>query len=770
MKTPSLLALLLLAASIPSRAGIVAPARCDVEFLEKVAKDYTGPGSIPDPRIGSASRTVERRTVTEGVLSVADANLCDAGTRRHLATGSPLVWRNAKVKEIWEGGDAKVHAGLLLVVVDAHKAIDPKVAEVLDAANKVLAAGIAIGVAAPVDPVPAQVDFLKANSGGDLLASVVAPGDAPIKTATGLKIIPAADQKGGTVTPQSVGPTWRSVLDDAGSRSGGSEVLRFRMAVMALAAEIGRVGQSSSNVIKRTGAAIVGVKDFTLGLPAGFVAPAAAKADALDDKKYDSALALLIGPGATPALNDAATRANSLLEPVDIGARNLVAIRAAQVEDVIKAAKARLEKEKTTIVEIETKARAQTVAGTKPENKLGADVLRHLSGTDEYQNLNRLYENSLANTSEAGKAKTAQILEERNKFEAAALSARVETDAQGNKVVMYTQNGRPVTLRHIVPDTLENEATRGNAAAVIARFIVDGAKSDAKYTALLAAVQGDGQPGGNLAENRNQREREVANMVPPAVKSVKDKSAGCEKPADIIDNDHEIYAARQRAAAAEVTTDDIRARTNITVALDKELKANKVQCDSEETAANAIQAKDDFESAASLKGRRDEAAAKAKADCESRRVVIQTRADNARAERTRIEGTRSEATLLEVANKELIASFKVSVHASADKLRAEYLDPKSKRHEQLLGDAKLSAKSSPRAIGFAEFWFNQNWSGGQLAASIDSCAKALGLGESIAGKDDPSYKNPEKPNVVDEHCGVRKGVSDYVISQKGKID
>ena len=201
MKTPSLLPLLLLAVALPSRAGLVAPARCDVEFLEKVAKDYTGPGSIPDPdkHIGTASRTVNRANVTTGVLSLSDANLCDAGTRRHLAAGSPLVWRNAKAQEVWDGNDAKVHAGLLLVVVDSYKTIDPKVAEVIAAADGVLAAGFAIGVAEPVDQFKANVDFFKANSGGEFLASatkdwgVLAPNViSPIKPTTGVKIIPHA--------------------------------------------------------------------------------------------------------------------------------------------------------------------------------------------------------------------------------------------------------------------------------------------------------------------------------------------------------------------------------------------------------------------------------------------------------------------------------------------------------------------------------------------------------------------------------------------------
>jgi hypothetical protein len=770
MKIPSLIVLAVFAA-LPVRADVVSPARCDVKFLENVVAKFTGVNSVPDLRIEKNTRIIGGESRTRDVLRFGDATTCDAGTWRHLAAGLPAVWRNAAAKNAWDEGNAKSNAVLLLVVDDFYKSVDPRITELLAAAEEVLAAGIALGVAAPVQPVKKHVDFLKANSGGSFAAATAAPTEA-----AGLKIIVPAEQKGATITPDSAGPTWRKVLDETGA--GGTAVLRFRMAVLALADDIGRLGNSSENVSKRNSAEIPGVTDFPAGLPSSFSAPKVDRAEAMDDAKFGVVLKMLIGAERISALNDASPREGALLEPVDLGVRNLVAIRATQVELVVAAAKQKLGTE--TIIQIEASARATVAARANPGNLFTANVLKRLAETSEYRKLNAMYDRSRNDTSEAGKEQTQKIFEERTKLEAAALSATVETDAAtGRRNVVYTQNDVKTTFKYIVPDSLDTDAAaRNNASAVIAGSIVAGAKSDAKYLALVAVVGGEGRPGGSLTDTGlKSREREAANDVPPAVKNVREGSQGCEKPGEIIKNDHEIYAQRQQAKAAEVTTDNLRERTKIIEKQNTDLAANTIRCKTEEAAAMALKAQDDFESPTALKTRQDAAKAVAGTGCEERRLAIEKIAMDAGTQRKAAEAKNNSNIVIDAANREVIASFKISVHASADKLRAQYADPKSLRHRQLIADAKLSG-SSARLIAFSNYWFDTNWppltsatgpAAQTLQNSIDTCANKLGLGATI--KDAKiSYKNPENPDKVDAECGVRKDVKDYVVKQKGQVD
>ena len=518
------------------------------------------------------------------------------------------------------------------------------------------------------------------------------------------------------------------------------------------------------------------MKDFVAGLPSGFVF--AKEADtASNDVKFASALKLLVGDA--KALEDVS--AGGLLESVDIGARNLVAVRAVQIEQIVAAAKEKL-KDKT-ITGIEASAQAALAARAQPTNKLGADVLRRLSETPEFEKLNELYRTASADASPAGVTRAKLILAERNKLEVAALSATVAEDPTTKKqVVQYTQSpgATPTTFNNIVPESLNDDATRANKAAIIARFILAGAKNDASYQAVMAAVGGDGQRGGSLESGlANGAEREAAKQVPAAYQAIKDGAAGCESPKDAFRNDLNTYAARQRERAADKTTSNQNVVAKINEDRDAALEKNKTTCSLELEAAGALQKKHDFESVASLEARRSAARDAAKIACDKRVIDITKVADDALAARVIAEQKDNADLIIQAADKTVTDGLKAQLRQSVKTLRAQYLARSSARQKKLIKDAGLSGPGG-QLDGYTTTWFDDNWPGvtleatlpasAKLQAAIDACAQKLGLGESVGSKNAPSYVNPQSTDKVADACGIHDSLSKSVKAEIGTVD
>ena len=613
MKTPSSLLLLALFAAIPAAAQRVAPQRCDTAFLDKVTKEFTGVGSVPDARIEKGDRIIKGKKYSQDVLKFGDTGTCDAATWRHLVRGKDSLWRNPKAGEYWNTGDAKQNAALLLVADDFYKAIDPKATEALAAAEEVIAAAAAIGVIVTADSPKEHLDFLKANSGGVFAA--LAP--------KAVSFTVPDDKKSGTVIPADVDKTWRILLDEKGeANAGGQSVLRFRMAVLALGAEIAKQGGSQTVVKQRVGTddegvvGIPGVKDFIPGL-SGYSASKADQRIAMDDKAFLKALQAMTGTGA-PALDSPDARVNSILDDVDLGVRNLIALRADQIDKIVTAARVKLNGK--TITAIGISARAGADARTA-KNPLGEAAMKSLGETAEYQRLDGLYAkiNGQAKTP-ANDAALQSIEEQRNEMRAAALSATVQADpATGRKSVVFTQGSRPAVLGSFVPpvEGKEGDADRASVGDVIAGLIVDRAKGNPRYQGLMAAIGGKDPSAPPTAPE----EVAVSRDVPPAIAAVKKDAAGCDKPKDIISNDHEKYASRQRAAAAEKVTDNQSERARITRESTAKLAEAEALC--KQDSAKAATTKDsDFGSVDSNAANRANAIAAADKRCEATKKKI----------------------------------------------------------------------------------------------------------------------------------------------------
>lgn len=757
MKPLSFTAILILFAALPAAAKLKAGQRCDTAFLDKVAKEFTGIGSIADERIKKADRVVAGEMVTRGVLEAGDSKVCDAGTWRHLATGAPLVWRNADAGKYWDGGNAKQNAALLLIADDFFKALDPKVVDLLAAADEVIAAGVAIGVAVTAEPAKEHLDFLKANSGGSLAAL----------TPKSVSLTVPDDKKGGTVAPDAVVATWQKLLDEKGAtKSGGEAVLRFRQAVLALGADIARQSAANESVLRRAGVDVAGVRDFIPGLPSGIAAQNFDKAAAAQDTKYDAALASLTGKGELQ-LTDATPRADALLDRVDIGLRNLVAVRAAQVAQIVAAAKSKLNGK--TITAIGVAARASSAAATV-KDPLGQAAMKALAQTPEYMRLDAMYENVRAKPgTPENDALVRAIDRERKDMQAAALSATVEADAGGRKSVVYTQGERKAVLGSLVPpiDGAGGDRDRENAADIIAALIVDRAHAKASYKTLMAAIGGAGEPGQILPSDVTPEEKPVAAQVPAEIKPVKALSDGSI--ADWFRNDHERYAARQRAAAAELATANKRERDVIAEDLGDKLAASKLVYQRELAAAAALKGTA-FDSKERIDAAREAARAAAEAQNAARERDIRAAAQARVDARVKAESTSNADIINAEADKVLTASFRRAIEVTVATLRGEYVTDDSSRQNKLIRDSKVG-ETSATLIGFINIWFNDNWpkapeTAANLKPAVTTCAAALGLGDKAAS---PSYRNPENPDTVADHCKVHSDLTKFVVAKKGTV-
>ena len=753
MKTPSFLLLAVFFAALPAAAAPDAGARCDTKFLEKVAHDFSKGGTVPDARI--VDQVVDG--LNHPVLKLDDASTCDAGTWKHVA----YSWANPDVKKYWNGANAGHQAEIVLIADDFYRAIDPKIAGVLAAADEVIAAGAALGIVVTSELPKAEADFLKANSGGALASAAPKTLGFPVPIG------------GGTVTRESVGPTLRLVLGERGTGP-GTAVTRFRLAVLALGEEIAVRGKTSAAVVSRAGEALPKVKDFMPGLPSSITTQAFNKANAADPK-FKAALEALVGKGVLKL--DEPNPKESFLFSLDLGLNNLIAIRSSQIDTIMKQAVPKL-KGMPTITALEVEARAHTAA-LDAKNPLAAAVMERLAQTPEYARLDALYDNMVKQKGEAA-AKAdplgVELLRARDQMKAAALSAAVEPGATGRKAVVFTQDGHKTTLGSLVPSLVEkDEPSRQDAASIIARFIADGSKDDARYQAIVAALSGAGQPGMDMGEMHHALETGVIRKVPDPVKKVNAGGSGMQSLADIGRNNYESYAARQQAAAADKAADNARARSVVDVRNAEEVERSNEACAAKKTEASATK-KDDFLSRESNAARKAAAVAAAEQWCAADLARVAAKTGDAKAAlAAKAAGADDPGKIIASADADLAAAFGAAIKESVGSLRSEYTSAEAgPRLTKLIREAKLSGPSG-RLTGFIELWFNGKWPQDEarksvLKAAVDKCAADLGYRRVENQDSDVSYSNPENLDAVDKKCGIHAELKAFVAGKKGTVN
>lgn len=762
MKTPSSLALLLLFAALPAAADPASGARCDVKWLEESQAILSQPGrTVVDGRVKVEGNAVR--------LVFGDPKTCDAATWRHLAVESPvgddftldqrtgkpvngtyLRWNNPAAGDFWKNATAAQQIGLLLAVNDFYAAVDAKAASVNAAGDAVLDAAKSLGLADYASSDKSLAQLAVGASGG--ASGAIKPRLAKID-----KIVPA------TLPPDQLGPTMRKLVVDGGGL--GDAVIAFRVAVLELQAELGRQSRSVANLKKRVSGAPDSLRDFTLGVPKDFSPVAADPTVAKDAEKYTKALAAIAGKEPRTEFKDQGLTKEALLDSVDLGVRNLVAIRSAEVDKIHLLAKKNLGEK--TIAQFEAGARASAVGAQAP-NPLAAATFKAMAGTAEYSKLDMLYENNKARQGDAwvNSKEGKEMAAAREELKAAAFSAQIETDKDsGRKQVVYTHNGVKTVLSGLVPSSVDaTDESRAAAAAIISRSILEGALETAKKDAILAALKGDGQPGVDLPAVKTGTII-APKDIPPATKKIKDGAAGCDNPKDLVRNDYETYAARQNAAAAEMASGNVRSRNDVEKKRLEQLAAADAVCKQEKAAAAAIK-QDYFDDAAVAKGERERAGAAADAKCVAAKQAIEEAAQAKIAAIAAAEkGDRDPAKILAATATDLEAGFAVAIDGSVDALKADYLKAGSLRQKKL---AEITG-NSPRVAEYTGMYFAEAWPKDpsmkdKKQAAISACAKALGFGDPKGGG---KYKTPDNPDNVDKHCKVNEGLLAYIASKKG---
>lgn len=748
MKTPSSLPLLLLFAALPATAELKAGERCDFKWLEETQAIMSQSGrSVTDERVEVVGNVVK--------LKFGHLKTCDAAAWRHLAVeepigGTALHWRNPAAADFWKDTAVAQHIGLVLVVNDFYAAVDAKGAAVNAAADAVLDAAKALGIADSAASDKSLADLAPGSSGGKI--GLIKPRLVKFEP------FPSA------IAPDQLGPTMRKLVVDGGGL--GEAVVAFRVAVLELQAELGRQSRSVASLRKRVTGAHEILRDFTAGVPKDFAAVAADKPTAQDEAKYKAALAVLAGAETRTEFKDQGLSKAALLDSVDQGLRNLISIRSAEIDRIHAEAKKKLNGK--TIAQFEAGARASTVVSGQPKGSLSAATFKAMSETPEYSRLDMLYENNRREqgdawvNSEQGKA----IAAAREQMKTAALSATIEEDpVTKRKQVVYTHNETKTVLGGLVPSHIEgSDDVRASAAAIISRSILEGSLEGAKNQAVLAAIRGEGQPGQNLPALKPGTII-APKDVPPAAKKIKDGAAGCDNPKDLVRNDYETYAARQNTAAAEMAGGNVRSRTDVEKKRLEQLAAADAVCKQKKSAAAGIK-EDYFDDPAVAQADRERGGASADAECAAARAAIEAAAKAKIVELAAAEaGAKNPATLRAAADADLAAGFAVAIEGSVDALKADYLKAGSLRQKklvQLTGNSPKVAEYT--GLYFAEAWPRDASMKTQRLAAIDACAKALGLGDPKAGG---SYKNPDNPDNVDKHCKVNEGLLAFIASKKG---
>lgn len=754
MKTPSSLLLLpLLSAALTASAEIPAGERCDKAFLERVVSAYRAGGVVSDPRIGVTARG----GIDIPTLVFGKAETCDAATWRLLATGEQPAWRVEAVKAAWESGRADAQAAILLAASDFFKDVDAKAAAVLAKADLAVAAGVALGIAKQSDLSDSQAGWWRANAGGRFAA------ERPKLT--------VAEAGAATVTPLTVGDAYRKLVPP-GSSGAGSAVLEFRLAVLALAAELGRQARTNAYVAGRLGAQpAAGLKDHLGGVPSGFSAGPADGASAANAAKYQAALQSLVGSGPAPAVDSGEARASAALDAVDLGLRNLIAIRAAEIEKLAADATAKLATTGKSVAEIEALGRAAETAGReRPNNALAADVMRRMTEAPEYLRLDALYDSKKDQPGWKDSPDGKAVIAARERLQAAALSAAVEPGEGGAKRVVYTSGGRKYTLDAFEPGKVETDAaTREDAAGLIARMIVGAERRNPQFAALTAAIAGEGQPGAPLNTNLTLDESALAAQVrPPADAGAGKFEQSCESPKDLFRNNYERYAARMNSAAADLAESNITTREGLRQAKEAALTASRAECDRRKAEAAAIK-QDFFEEAAISERARAEKLREAETWCSQDAARIEAEAAQKLKDLQAAEagGDRDPRAVHSNGDAVLRRQFTEAILRSVDKLRQEYTTQGSGRLKSLI---ELTG-NSPRLTAFTAQYFAEAWPTAEdkkatLEAAAASCATDLGLGS--VSSSNRTYRNPEDPDNVDEYCKVGEKLTAFIRAQGGR--
>lgn len=761
---PLLLAALLAAPSAALAVEDIAPPkRCDAVWLEATGKILAANKVVSDERV---------TVVANEIKLVPDSKkTCDAATWAMLRTGSPLEWRNPAVKALWaDGVKAAPQTAFLLGTNDFLAVSDARAAKLIAAADAVIDAGVALGLA-------------EATPGEKTLAELVGGASGGPVGASKPRVVKVKEDGSGTaiVAPDQLGANFRVLLNDAGgAKTAGAGVLEFRRQVLQLGEKLKAWSASEALMTKR---GLKGVKDFSAGLPADFTPTESKDENLVDVTKFNAGLAKLVGDGAA-GLDDKTSRPAAAVERLDLGLRNLLIVRAAEAEKLFQAAGKRLGNK--TIAQLESAARsnARLTDAKIDQNTIAGASLSALAGRKDYADLESMYTAALKRDGVTDPSKatgaTKELGDRLDAMRKSAGSTSIVSDDKGKHIV-FTDVDNVRRTFDVPADVESNEKTRAYYAGQVANLIMSDSKRDGKLEGLAQALAGTVQPGvpadARTSLTVDPIPAPVNGAASPWSAAMKSKDAGCGSPSDIGKSEIDRIAERKAERVADAASDNSKLRTR----LQNELNASDKKHDEECKAKLANPPNPDMTPAAIQ--------AQCVKDKDAARAAIWAKPEYANVKSNALETTTRDEGMAS-ARKEVRDLFDAGIAETINKLQAAYVKKGDKHRldlERATGYKDAAFSADRVALFFDVVWRDKNnpvpetqWKKAHAnsAELFDACRKKFGWNDDP--KADLKAMHLENPRMdreedvegsvgVNEDCGVRAELVTFFRSFRGTM-
>lgn len=793
MKTPSLPLLALAAALSSNAAADDSPARrCAADWMTKASAAVSAGTTLP-----ADDKAMMSVAVTGGApLLVVDLDSkafpCDSPLKHHLVVAVPLAdptprtglagvptqlkWNDEALSTAWHKNFAN-QVGILAAVDEMYSFVDSRGLVAVKAADDVVDAAVALGVAAKTVDAAGLAAVKKVDYTGDSFAGV------PVYSV-------AASAAASAAKPDELKAALGKLLKDKKSPDGktstvvvGPAVLTFRKAIIDLADEVA-VRASGRELLAKRGVDGAAKFDFVpaAGVAAfkalGAVKDAAASpkipdAVAEKDENYTKALAYLVGTDPIKEGSDTSTHDSATLSRFDYGLRNLIATRAAAVDAAVDAAKKKIGtgtvKAALGAVDRDAKAPAAPTAGT-PD--LAAGVLAKLNANPDFAKLNKIFENADnnkadPNSPDAKWAATPEGIAARAQRDQMIANAKATKIADG-QLVYRVGTTNPTDLSSFVKvPGLANASYRGAIEDAVLVKILEGSPIDAKWAAAVEALKGHAPipdqvpPGAKVPPQTDP-------ATPPA-KSAWQTILQATPDPHWWHGNADSYLMDETTRAAEAADASRRHRKQVTDLANAKRDAAQRTCD-DAKAEIAARPADPLLKPAAAKQWRDALMAQKVAECDGATGSIQSAYDtvmkDARANDPLIDPVvtpkdggkpvdpivQAQQDRLAAADKLIRQAYIDGIKESIDELHKEYRNPKNDRAQKAADESGFGGFYGAH-LDLVDGYFTKNWDGGALPTSTKSCSDILWHQASGDRKHRVSAKF-EDPNVdnVDGMC------------------
>jgi len=734
MKTPSLQLLaffapaLALAAAVPSQAAPKTEPRCEINWLRDLSSKLKDSAALSGPRF---------ETVNGSARLSLGSDVCKPAVWKHLTVpgqggGSGLKWKDPARQERWNKGALSDQIAVLLEVSGRYAEIDAGVVDALDKAEAILKTAADLGAVTVVAKSPVG-EALKDRTGA-VFSNRLGLEVTPVSSKAAPSRLKAEEFKAMLKTLAEEVPTQGSVI----THRVGPQIRAFRRAVAAIG-----------------------------GIPPNEAA--------MESEKVFRSLAGRVTDLSIKKVDDADSHRDVLLEDFDYGARNLIALRVAEVDLAFHAVLHRIgatpelefmdmdsdiPQRPAQVVELIRNLDSSKDGGQSRASGLAAEVRQRLEGVKDYSDLNALFEAKKSQKDWVDGPEGQAVAQSLARMKEGAAATKV---VEGGKRIEYGAEGYKRSFA-VVRD-LDKPGYHEHVVDVAARHLADNAL-DAKAQAALAAFRGQGEPGGDLSNLTREQAELAAKKLPPLPKPGPDAStpygqilaspeAGCGSPADLGKGTMERYASKKNAALADAAGASSRDRSVIQEEFESRKAAILAECGRKEAELRAQPADPDFNAKVAA-FERDKAIETLRRDCDAR--VNSEGANLKKSLETKKEGElglkKDRAALEETLDK----AFSDGIRQSKNELLDSYKLEGSPRRGAAEEESGYLGKFY--RVERVELYFKTAWGD---EAAVEACKKKLGFSK---GRES-GYKDPS-PDNVDSICGVHKGLVEHLKNYQGK--